>query len=578
MASENGARCHLSPIRSPCDDDSGWPRLGVSHVVRRHSMRPRANWTREYRHSPEGVALAGETLQPPLPLGRKDVLVAASLSLVFLALQALLIANPYIGAIDFEEGMVAAQARLLDWTHPSEWLRLSYRPFCGGCDIAAVVSNGLFNVLGDAVWVWRLGLVPYQLAWVTGCWLLGRRLGGPWTGAVALVMAMFPPPLIVLASVRGWTNHFEAIAVATLAAGCLVWATSRRMSAFAGALAGLAVFVSWTAVPAVLTLSVLAGRDLGPVNARTARTAALWPIPFWTLRLAAGVPAWDLGEVPHVRVFSWSGLSQFVDVNWAASVGVLGDSGPRGFALAIASGVGFVLLNRALASSAGKWAMSASLLLLVVLTAGPFRLGPAAYPAVLHARYLIAPLMLLWVAAVIGLCRSVPHLPGWVLVGAMLALCAPGVLIRTDLAARPLTFAPLTEVPAPAWEVLIAEGVRGGGVPATWSCRPSDGECLAVRTFLTDQRDERSHPWRRPDRRCGSGVTRLATREPQPSSAPPGCGEPWAIATGWDWTMRFGTSMQPQSLAEWDDEVRRGFERGRAMAAGALESLSRTPR
>ncbi len=520
----------------------------------------------------------GDTLQPRPPLGLKDALVAISLGLVFLSLQALLLANPFVGAMDFEEGVVAAQARLLDWTHPSEWLRLSYRPFCGGCDISAVVSNGLFNLLGDAVWVWRLGLVPYQFAWVAGCWLIGRRHGGPWIGALAMVLAMFPPPLIVLASVRGWTNHFEAIALATLATGCSAWATSWRASALAGSLAGLAVFVSWTALPAVLVMAVLAGSQAGSVGARAVRAAMLWPIPAWTLRLAAGVPAWDLGEVPQVEAFSWSGLTQFVEVNWALSVGVVGDSELHGFALALAVCVATLSAHKSLGSWTGVWAISASLILVLVLGIGPFRLGPAPYPAVLHARYLIGPVMLFWVAAVIGLCRGARTMPrAWSAAG-MLAMCAPGALMRMDLANGPLTLAPLTELPAPAWDVLISEGVRGGGVPRAWRCRGSDRECIAVRQFMDDQQQGRPHAWRRPDRQCGNGLTRLATRDPQPNSAPPGCSTQWAISTGWEWTLRFGTSMQPSRLSEWDPAVKMGFEQGSSLAATALQSLSRTPR
>jgi len=225
----------------------------------------------------------------PPPRFRDPLFVSAvvALSLVFWGLQ--LARGP---GLSIDELFSPTSAMLLEAGLPLRADMLVLKDFCGGCAVNTLAARGLFGVLPEQVWVWRLVPFAFGLAILCGAWRLGGLLGGRWGAATAAGLYVLSPPAYRHMAVRGFGNHVEVMALvlgAMVAVSVLLERGRRRDALLLGLLCGASLFYAYIAafiVPAVAAVWLVRRRPALPAHPGAFVAGALVGFcPWFLLRL-----------------------------------------------------------------------------------------------------------------------------------------------------------------------------------------------------------------------------------------------------------------------------------------------------
>lgn len=162
-------------------------------------------------------------------------------------LQMWTVLNPAMVEFNPEESINAAQALVGAEGLWRYFLRLQYVDFCGGCTVDAALGAGVFSVLPPTWLAWKV--VP--ALWATGFTVLGAAALGRAAGRPAalafLVLMLGPLDAWQRLAVYGLGNHVECGILSALVLVTLGPAPGWRRAAAAGLVAGVAVWVGYSA-------------------------------------------------------------------------------------------------------------------------------------------------------------------------------------------------------------------------------------------------------------------------------------------------------------------------------------------
>ncbi len=511
---------------------------------------------------------------------------------LFLVVQGVLLLSPEVGSIDPEEGMVPLAARLIDMTAPASWLGLVPQPYCGACHAGMFAANAAFFAFGDDVVVWKLLLLPFQVAWLVAFWHAGLTVAGRAGGWLLGLLATLSPTVVLFASWRGWLNHYESTAVALV--GLALVARGPEGDARRALLAGLLL---WGSLALSFTPVALVG--VGMVAAlssdwRGRDRVALWapavaPMLLVVLRSVAGAPPWAVSSAPRGEWFDLTTLPTVLSADrWMALFDVDADGHRAAGAVASAMGLAIGALAGGL-DRAGRVFLLGGVAGLLSLALGPFRLDEDAAFNLLHQRYLLPAILCLWTAAAVGVLALWQRGLRAAACVLLMALLAGGTQGRMVLIQRGLSTSHLLTTTSPSWDWQALNAVRPGFREAQWRCSPADEACVDVRAVATGPLGGPSdaqacEAWARPcealatfscgteaERRrvsaCGRRLPRSGMPRPNPAGLQPGCSAAWGEAAGEAFGRRLGTGLRPLGFEGWPGDVQTSFVAG--MDAGA---------
>jgi len=128
-----------------------------------------------------------------------------------------------------------------------------------------------YQLFGQTMLASRTGVVLYSLLGLAAMWWLGRSLGGPRVGLVALVLLSFDP--LYLAQSRAVMAEAPALAFAILAVAIAATLRERqdeRLAALAGACFLVSMLIKLFTLPAIIPIAIWLLRPTGwPALART---------------------------------------------------------------------------------------------------------------------------------------------------------------------------------------------------------------------------------------------------------------------------------------------------------------------
>ena len=166
--------------------------------------------------------------------------------LVF-ALQMVTVLNPHMVEYNPEESVNAGQALAAAEGLWPYFLRLQYVDFCGGCTVDALIGAGVFAFLPPTWLAWKVVPALWAMAFtVVGATLLHRTAGRPASVAFLLVM-LAPLDAWQRLSVYGLGNHMECAVLGVVVLLVLGPAPDWKRATVAGLMAGLAVWVGYSA-------------------------------------------------------------------------------------------------------------------------------------------------------------------------------------------------------------------------------------------------------------------------------------------------------------------------------------------
>jgi hypothetical protein len=393
--------------------------------------------------------------------------------------------DPTVGHVDPEEGVNAAQAVALAWLPCTDVFRFQYMPVCGGCTVEAVLAAPWFALVGGTTLVWKSVL----LVWIvllagTTLGAAERRWGGRWTALAALALAL-PPSLAADLTFRGWGNHHEA-AVLALSSLILGWgAPGRRGAALGGAMAVLACFVAWTALPVAIAAAWV---GLAPRETRSSWLvgAGLGTVPWLVETILVGgawADVWTQAAILR-RGLGIAGKLRELLVPERLAYVLAGGGGTAarvlpplvGLALAVSGALASRdRLGRALVLAGAIWVAGYLL--------GPAELGSLAGEQAFNARYAVP---LSWTATLL----TVAGARAWAergrggLAAAVLVLVLPWNAARAidrRLHADP---GPLLSTAAPDWTWFRRYVLTRSGPGATrLACVPGDALCAEIEAY-----------------------------------------------------------------------------------------------
>jgi hypothetical protein len=403
------------------------------------------------------------TPSPPAPFNRYEQAGLCTLLFTYAALfSSNILASPH-GTMADEEAEVPLLAEFLASGLPlNELPRMQYMPFCGGCTAEALIAWPAFELLGSALWVWKLIPLAFGLLLMASIVAVGRRASA-WTGLLAGGLLLLAPPFVVSNSTQAFGSHFEASAIVMLALWLALRWRERPSTGRAGALGlvvGAGFWFSYStafAVPVVLAVG-LAGRPGPGAGKRALAAAVCGGVGFapwvWTrkFRIDAGLVLGDSwlpvfadglgGSSPEGMLAKRAEL--LVGELWWASIwpgthGELAGQLWAGAELLCLVGLAVVGLSRLRRSGPGTPFVEGSVLLLllcfvaVFLAMAPPVPGDQTAPLAPNTlRYLLPAMPLL--ALGFGLCAGSLASQSWV--GRALAVCFLGVVAVPGIAAR----------------------------------------------------------------------------------------------------------------------------------------------
>lgn len=322
-----------------------------------------------------------------------------------------------------------------------------------GWPIFHLLTVGSVAALGQTQLAVRLPAILGGIAFVGAIYLLGRQLGGTLLGAIA---GLFGAALFwhVDATRAAWGYGAWGLSAEALGVAVMLRAGRQRLpltAGFAGVLLGLALQVSWTAIPAILVGGLLAARQTGEDSGwRLPARSVLAPFLVY-FAIAAGpvvsgltIPDREQSLRPVISSEQPASFRERLG-RLALAFNVAGDPSPLHNLQAQPQldTVTAALLVLGLALAVTRWRSQggAPLLIWLLGTLGISALtGRGTPPDSLAAFHAVTPILLLAASALLAVCgqlpESAPTAPRWrtdlllVLLGAMLAINAHTVFVR----------------------------------------------------------------------------------------------------------------------------------------------------